>query len=76
MDVLNYTEKKYTPTFFSENVVCRELIREAIQEHHYKEMKEDLDGSKKMEDIKDEDFRSIQPYMNNKSIQVGRIHGF
>ena len=32
-----------------------------------------MDGKSKLEDIKHEDFRDVQSYMNNKSIAVGRM---
>ena len=44
-------------------------IKEAIFYSHYESMKEEISRSSKLEDIKDEDFRKIQPYFLDKSIE-------
>ena len=36
-------------------------------------MKVEIDRSRKMEDIKNEDFTTIQPYMSIRSVEVGRM---
>ena len=52
--------------------VSKEKIYEAIFYHHYKDMKEVMDSSKKMERIRHEDFRQEQNYMNSRSIDSSR----
>ena len=46
-------------------------IKKAIFDHHLKFMRENM--SKKLDDIKFDDFSVEQPYMNAKSIEVGRM---
>ena len=36
--------------------------------NHYKDLKEELEKSKKMEEVKHQDYRLPQPYMDDKSI--------
>ena len=45
--------------------VRKEKIDEYIFFHHYKDMKEMINTSKKMEKIRHEDFRKEQEYMNS-----------
>ena len=52
--------------------VRKEKIDEHIFFHHYKDMKEMMSNSKKMDKIKHEDFRKEQEYMNSKSIESSR----
>ena len=51
------------------NKVKKEKIQEMIFYHHYKDLKEELDRSKKMEAVKHEDFRVAQTYLEDKSIE-------
>ena len=46
-------------------------IKKAIFDHHLKFMKENM--SKKLSDIQFDDFSVEQPYMNEKSVEVGRM---
>ena len=48
---------------------AREKIEEAIFFNHYKDLKEELYKSKKLDKIKHEDFQKEQEYMNNRSIE-------
>ena len=52
--------------------VRKEKIDEYIFFHHYKDMKEMISKSKKMEKIGHEDFRKEQEYMNSKSVESAR----
>ena len=53
--------------------VCKSAIKKAIWDHHYVDMKKELDGSKKLEPIKDDDFHKVQDYFNNKSVENTRM---
>ena len=53
--------------------IPKSKIKEAIYYSHYKSMKEDIEKSSKLEDIKHEDFRKIQPYFMDKSIENTRL---
>ena len=48
--------------------VQKDKIDEHIYYHHYKDLKEQLDSSKKMSSVKHEDFRTEQSYFNDKSV--------
>ena len=48
-------------------------FKKAIFEHHYLELKEKIAGSKKMEKHQNDDFRNVQGYMMEKSIEKSRI---
>ena len=43
----------------NEHEVSKEKVNGEIFYHHYKEMKEDIFKMKKLEDIKNEDFREV-----------------
>ena len=47
----------------NDNFVSTKDIKEAISGHHYADMKGELEKSSKLEDIKHEDFRKQQAYM-------------
>jgi hypothetical protein len=49
--------------------VSKSQIKDAIFYSHYKSMKEELSSSRKLEDIQHEDFRQIQPYFKEKSVE-------
>ena len=53
--------------------IPRSQIKEAIFFSHYKDMREEIGRSSKLEDIKNEDFRNIQPYFKDKSIENTRL---
>ena len=52
--------------------VKKEKIEEHIFFNHYKDMKESMDKSKKMEKIKHEDFTKEQKYLNCRSLDKSR----
>ena len=51
----------------------KEKVNEEIFYHHYKVMKEDICNMKKLEDIKNEDFREVQDYMKCCAIEQARL---
>ena len=51
----------------------KEEIKEAVFYRNYLDMKEDMERYKKLDDIKSEDFRYAQPYMESKSIDQARM---
>ena len=55
------------------NEISKTEIQEAIFNSHYNDMKEQLKESKKLADIKNEDFRFVQPYFLDKSVANGRL---
>ena len=57
----------------NEQDISKETVNEEIFFHHYKEMKEDMDRLKKLEDIKNEDFRQVQEYMKCCAIEQARL---
>ena len=52
--------------------VSKEKIEETIFYHHYADMKEIMKSSKNMENIRHEDFRKEQSYMNSRSRDSSR----
>ena len=55
--------------------VSKQEIKAAINDHHYKDLKEQLGKSTgKLEKIKDDDFSDIQEYFRDKSIENTRMH--
>ena len=57
------------------NDVCvnKEEIKTAIWNHHYADMKKELNNSKKLMDIRDEDFSEVQEYFKQKSVGNTRL---
>ena len=55
------------------NVVTKEEIKDAIWNHHYIDLKEELSKSKKLSDIKNEDFTKVQSYFNGKYLESTRM---
>ena len=57
------------------NDVCvnKEEIKTAIWNHHYADMKKELNNSKKLMDIRDEDFSEVQEYFKQKSVDNTRL---
>ena len=49
-----------------------EKIKDAIVYHHYKDLKENINKYKKLESVKHQDFREMQPYFKDKSIDKCR----
>ena len=54
------------------NEVKKEKIEEHIFFNHYKDMKEEIEKSKKMEKVKHEDLTSEQKDMHSKSVEYSR----
>ena len=52
--------------------MTKEKIQEQLFYNHYKDMKEEMENSKKMSKVKHEDFRKEQEYMNDESIDSSR----
>ena len=57
----------------NENMITKSLIKEAINAHHYGDMKKELEKSSKLEGVKNEDLREVQKYFQNKSVENGRL---
>ena len=54
--------------------VSKVTIKNAIFEHHYQSLKEEIvKSSGKLEPIKDEDFRTVQDYFSDKSVESVRM---
>ena len=53
--------------------VTKEEIKNAVRNHHYQDMKKELSDSKKLMDIKEEDFSEVQDYFKEKSIWNTRM---
>ena len=51
----------------------KEEVEEAVFNHNYKEMKEEICKYDKLKDIKDEDLREGQEYMKEKSLDKSRM---
>ena len=50
----------------------REKVEEGIFYHHYREMKKDMESKEKCSEIRHEDFREVQSYMKENSIEKSR----
>ena len=48
-------------------------IQTAIIDHHYQDMKIQITGYKKLENMADEDLREVQTYFNGKYVAKGRL---
>ena len=57
----------------NEVTVSKSVIKQAIWNDHYADMKRELESSKKLEDIKEEDFHKIQDYFYDKSVENTRM---
>ena len=53
--------------------VSANTIKQAVFDHHYKELKETIAKSKKMEKHKDENYKEIPEYMKGKSVENCRM---
>ena len=51
----------------------KQTIISAIERNHYEDLKSELEHSKKLKDIKDEDFSSVQEYFKGKSVENTRM---
>ena len=54
-------------------IVTKREVKKAIFEHHYMDMVENVKTKKKLDDIKDDDFREVQPYFVDKSVEKVRM---
>jgi hypothetical protein len=54
------------------NIMTKQDIRKAIQHSHYEHMMQLFEGSSKLHDIKEDDFRSMQLYFNDKNLESAR----
>ena len=70
-EVQTICENLHIPDINLSNI-SKEKIDETIFYHHYKDMKEAMNNSKKMEKICHEDFRKEQEYFNNRSVDSAR----
>ena len=57
----------------NEKEITKEELDDAIYFHNYKEMKLEVSSYKKLETIKDEDFRELPDFMNDKSNKNARM---
>ena len=57
----------------NEKEVTKEELEDAIFFHNYREMKEDINKYKKLEDVKHEDMRELPEYMMEKSLETSRM---
>ena len=57
----------------NENDIPVGSIKQAVFDHHYIELKEEISKCKKMSNYKEDDFRKTQNYMNGKSIETTRL---
>ena len=48
-------------------------VKKAIFNHHYDAMKEEMSSMSKLEPVQNEDFRDLQSYFDEKSIENGRM---
>ena len=44
----------------NEQYVSKEVIKDGIWNHHYVDLKKELESSKKLKDLKDDDFSEVQ----------------
>ena len=54
--------------------IMKQEIKDAIFNSHYLDMMSQFEGSKKLKDIKDDDFMEIQPLFKDTNIRGGRRH--
>ena len=54
-------------------IVPKKVVKEAIFEHHQKDMMEVVKSKTKLEAIKDDDFSEVQEYFNDKSVEKARM---
>ena len=57
----------------NKEMVTKMEVKNAIFENRYKEMVDIVKTKKKLEDIKEEDFREVQPYFMDKSVEKVRM---
>ena len=57
----------------STDMVAKREIKKAIFNHHYEEMIKEVKSKTKLEHIKHEDFREVQKYFGEKSVENTRM---
>ena len=57
----------------NENNLNKSTIKKAIADHHYRDVKQELEKSNKLGHIKDEEFHEVQEYFHEKSVEKGRM---
>ena len=60
----------------NEEEVSKEELEDGIYYHHYKEMKLEVCGYKKLEAVKNDDFTKLPEYMNDKSLDRARMASY
>ena len=53
--------------------ISKQDIKKAIFENHYEDMVNTIKTKSKLEEIKDDDFREVQPYFHDKSVESTRM---
>ena len=53
--------------------VSKSDIRQAIWDDHYQDLKRELEESRKLEDIKNDNFEKVQDYFHEKSVEKSRM---
>jgi hypothetical protein len=56
-----------------QNYVTKEMIKKAVFEAHYKSMKQDIDNSRKLEDVKHKEFRGVPEYFCDTNLKNARL---
>ena len=51
----------------------KEEVEDAVFNHHYKEMKEEMETYSKLKEVKQEDYRKEQEYMKEKAVDRARM---
>ena len=57
----------------NKNTIAKKDIQKAIFDAHYKEMMTKFQESRKLTNIKDDDFRTLQEYFNDRNIGTARM---
>ena len=58
----------------NEILVSKSDVKTAIFNHHYQDMKKEMEEKyKKMNDVKDDDFSEVQDYFKEKSVETARM---
>ena len=55
------------------HLIRKKDIQIALKKSHYEHMMTLFEGSKNLEDIKNDDFHNIQPYFDDKNLESARI---
>ena len=53
--------------------ITKDAVKKAIYDHHYMDLKKELEGSQKLQEVKNENFREVQEYFKDKSIENSRM---